>query len=145
MVRRCNVEKRREWEQRLGRFQSSGLTVGRFCQRENVPIHTFHYWARQIRSGASTTAGAHGTGSSSLANEILRRPSVRSQSAERSGPATNDTAVVRFLFDTGVQVSIPADCLAAIRCLVQAVQKPVLADAGSFHQVIVRDSSGEVR
>lgn len=140
MTRRLDDGKRRIWEKRLERFRASGLTVARFCRGEDVSVHTFHYWAKRIRYAASMTPETQGLERSSPAIGFL---GARTRLAERSDSAKDDTAMVRFLFDRGVQVSIPADCLEAIRCLVQCVQQSTQAPAGSFHQVIVRDSPRE--
>ena len=45
MVRRFDDQKIRDWESRLARFGSSGLTVGRFCQKrldQQVPLFHRH-------------------------------------------------------------------------------------------------------
>ena len=122
MIRKVDDGKRRVWEKRLERFRASGLTAARFCRGEGVSPHMFHYWAKRIESAASGAAPC---------------------SVERSDSAKGSAPTVRFLFDRGVQVSIPADCLEAIRCLVDCVQQSIVAPSDSFHQVIVRDSSRE--
>ena len=51
MARQADQRKSAAWEQRLRRFEKSGLTVARFCARERVPLPTFWYWRRkQARS-----------------------------------------------------------------------------------------------
>ena len=49
MGRHSDPRKAAAWERRLARFGESGLTVGRFCDREGVSIATFHYWQRKLR------------------------------------------------------------------------------------------------
>lgn len=140
MTRRLDDGKRRIWGKRLERFRASGLTVARFCRGEDVSVHTFHYWVKRIRSAASTTSEIQSIERTSPANRFL---GTRPRLVQRSDSAKDDTAMVRFLFDRGVQVSIPAGCLEAIRCLVQCVQQSTPASPGSFHQVLIRDSSRE--
>lgn len=56
--------------------------------------------------------------------------------APASTPAT--PALVRFHFPAGVEVSVPADCVAAIRCLAECVRlaSPAAA-AAAFQEVFV--------
>jgi hypothetical protein len=52
MGRQTDPRKAVAWERRLARFSDSGLTVGRFCDREGVSIATFHYWQRKLRDAS---------------------------------------------------------------------------------------------
>ena len=52
MGRQMDPRKAAVWERRLARFGESGLTVGRFCDREGVSIATFHYWQRKLREAS---------------------------------------------------------------------------------------------
>ena len=57
MVRQGDRRKFSEWQQRLRRFEKSGLTIARFCARERVSVQTFGYWRRKCAGGdASPTA-----------------------------------------------------------------------------------------
>ena len=37
------------WRSRLQRFQSSGLSVTRFCQREQISAPSFYQWRKRLR------------------------------------------------------------------------------------------------
>ena len=37
------------WHQRLARFQSSGLSVARFCAAEQLSVPSFYAWRRRLR------------------------------------------------------------------------------------------------
>jgi hypothetical protein len=52
MGRQSDPRKAAAWERRLARYGDSGLTVGRFCDREGVSIATFHYWQRKLRDAS---------------------------------------------------------------------------------------------
>jgi hypothetical protein len=39
-----------EWQERLKRFESSGLSIDVFCQREDVRQSTFVEWLRVLKS-----------------------------------------------------------------------------------------------
>ena len=52
MGRQSDPRKAAAWERRLARYGDSGLTVGRFCDREGVSIATFHYWQRKFRDAS---------------------------------------------------------------------------------------------
>ena len=137
MVRRIDSIKRRVWEQRLQRFQSSGLTISRFCLGEKVGVHTFHYWTRRLRAENSAEYDK-----APLSTENRRRV-VAPGGSNETNLGNQDATVVQFQFEGGLRVSIPAHCLEAIRCLVQSVQKSLPHQNGSFHEVIVCDPARE--
>ena len=126
MTKGVDQEKRRAWVAKLERFRASGLTIAKFCEEEKVSVQTFHYWARRIRVPQSTAARAEPHGAPAPACKNI-------------GAASR----VHFLFGGGVEVSIPADCLEAIRCLAQCVQQAMPAGPVSFHQVLLRDTARE--
>jgi hypothetical protein len=134
MTRRFDVGKRRKWEERFERFRASGLTVARFCASEAVSEHTFYYWAKRIgrrsttaRSMAARSAVRDGT--SQRQRELVRR--------RRVSAATANSPLVHFRLNAGIEVSVPADCLDVIRCLVNSVQSPRAERSDAFHEVVV--------
>lgn len=130
MVSRQDVEKRRAWEMRFERFRTSGLSIGRFCERERVSVHTFYYWAKRV--------GPNSARPSTLAagNPPRRsRPSVKP--AATTGKIAN-AALVRFSWNAGVEVSVPADCLSVIRCLAECLQHAQAARPDAFQELVVR-------
>lgn len=129
MASRQDLEKRRLWAERLGRYRSSGLTVARFCASEGVTVHTFFYWSKRIAAG-STTAGLSAR---SDATDRRREPAGRSYLAAGTAPP----ALVRFHFNTAVEVSVPVDCLDAIRCLASCVQSSRREHSDAFQEVVV--------
>jgi hypothetical protein len=134
MTRRLDVEKRREWEERFERFRASGATVARFCASESVSEHTFYYWTKRIgrRSAVahSTTArSAVRDGTSERHREPVRR--------KRVSPAAANSPLVHFRLNAGIEVSVPADCLDVIRCLVNSVQCSQAKRIDAFHEVVV--------
>ena len=42
------IEKRREWEARLARWQSAGSSVRQFCREEGVNEQSFYSWRRRM-------------------------------------------------------------------------------------------------
>ncbi len=58
MARQGNQQKFAEWQQRLRRFEQSGLTIARFCARERVSVPTFGYWRRKCAGGAASPTAA---------------------------------------------------------------------------------------
>lgn len=52
MFRAVTSEKEDLWRSRLRRFQSSGLSVTRFCQDERVSVPSFYQWRKRL--GIST-------------------------------------------------------------------------------------------
>ncbi len=130
MVSRQDVEKRRAWEVRFERFRASGLSVGRFCKQERVSVNTFYYWAKRVgvNSVRPSTSGAGHTPRQS-------RASVKPVAT--AGGIAN-TALVRFCWKAGVEVSVPADCLGVIRCLVECLQHTRAERPEAFQELVVR-------
>ena len=141
MAQRWDGQKRREWEDRLARFRSSEQTVGRFCASEKVSVNTFYYWAKRIpahvierqRSGRDgVDAGRRRAKAVTMSDRSL---ATRSSSGATSTLA--DNALVHFQWNSGLRVSIPADCLDAIRCVVQCVQDSSRGLHDAFHQILI--------
>ncbi|MFZ1009162.1 MAG: hypothetical protein WAN65_20135 [Candidatus Sulfotelmatobacter sp.] len=144
MTRRLDVEKRREWEDRFKRFGASGLTVARFCANESVSEQTFYYWAKRI--GRSSAVVRSTTARSNAVRMTTARSAVRDGTSERHrepvrrrlvSAATVNSPLVQFRLNAGIEVSVPADCLDVIRCLVNSVQSSHAKRADAFHEVVV--------
>src|SRR5262245_42876504 len=45
------------WQQRLLRFERSGLSLSDLCDREGVSTPSFYAWRRRLRSAPPTSAG----------------------------------------------------------------------------------------
>jgi len=129
MTRRQDVQKGRVWAERLGRYRASGLTVARFCARERVSMPTFYYWSKRIAAGSAAASSS----SRSEPTEIRREPAGHARAAVGLAPP----ALVRFHFNAAVEISVPADCLDAIRCVAQCLQHARAEGAGAFQEVLV--------
>ena len=129
MVSRQDVEKRRAWEVRFERFRASGLTIARFCEQEHVSAHTFYYWARRVGSNSVRP-------SSSGAGKASRRSRSSLKHASTAG-GTSNAALVCFYWNAAVEVSVPADCLDAIRCLAECLQHRRAEHSNAFQEVVV--------
>ena len=131
MTRRFDMRKRREWEERFARYRSGGLTVSRFCGKERVSANTFYYWAKRVGS----QLGEPRTGRPSQAAEGMLKRLPRASAVDRGAAASS--GVVRFRLSGAVEVSVPANCLEAIRCLVQSVQRSSTERPDLFPEVVV--------
>jgi hypothetical protein len=120
---------RRGWEERLGRYRASGLTVARFCANEGVSVNTFYYWARRVGTGSPRTAPIRRNAASGHGREQTSRAHVAS--------GTSNPAVVRFHFNAAVEVSVPAHCVDAIRCLAECIQQSRREHSDAFREVVV--------
>lgn len=138
MTRRLDVEKRREWEKRFERFRASGSTVARFCASESVSEHTFYYWAKRIgrRSAPAQSAPAR-SAARNVASERQSEPARHRRGAGGSRPAAANSPLVHFRLHGGMEVSVPADCLDVIRCLVNSAPSARVPGSDAFHEVIV--------
>ena len=128
MTTRGDAQKRRTWEGRLKRFRTSDLTVVRFCEREGVTTHAFYYWSRRLGSTAARKPAADAL--------TERRPGGAVEHVPTTGSGSRP-AVVRFRWNRAVEVSIPADCLDAIRCLVECLQNSQQVGSAAFQEVVV--------
>jgi hypothetical protein len=129
MASRQDVQKRRAWEVRFGRFRASGLTVVRFCEQERVSAHTFYYWAKRVGWGLARTP-------SSTSGSVSRRGRQSAKDTPTAAGISSD-ALVRFDCDTGVKVSVPAGCLDAIRCLAECLRRAKEGRSDAFQEVVV--------
>jgi hypothetical protein len=129
MTRQLDVEKRREWEERFERFRASGLTVARFCASEPVSKNTFYYWAKRIGMRSTRARSAARDGASEQHREPVRHTHVSAVAAH--------TGLVLFRLGAAVEVSVPANCLNAIRCLVHCAQHSPAERSAAFHEVVV--------
>ena len=48
MARSVDVRKLAEWQARLERFREAGLSVTRFCRREQVSVPSFYQWRKKL-------------------------------------------------------------------------------------------------
>lgn len=135
MSSRQDVQKRRVWAERLERFRTSGLTVARFCASQRVSVNTFYYWASRLRAD-STAAGLPKPPPSRPRGEAAELGHERVREAHAAA-GTAQRALVRFQFNEAVEISVPADCLEAIRCLAQCAQQARVESARAFQEVVV--------
>jgi hypothetical protein len=134
MARQIDVEKRREWKERFERFRASGLTVARFCASEPVSEHTFYYWAKRI---GRRSAVAHSTAARPAVRDGISERHRNPVRRKRVSAATANSPLVHFRLNAGIEVSVPADCLDVIRCLVNSIQSSQAKRTDAFHEVIV--------
>jgi hypothetical protein len=122
-----DAQKRRTWEARITRYRASGLSVKRFCAQEGVSTHTFYYWTKRLKA---------------VSGRRPPRGNPASRPARSSAPSTMDgkvpEAIVRFCWSTGVEVLVPADCLAAVRCLAECLGRSGESRAEAFQEVVVK-------
>ena len=131
MTRILDIQKRQEWKQRLERYRAGGLTVGRCCANERVSVNTFYYWSKRVGSRPSRSRTDQPDKVSAG-----RPPRVRQAAPLDLATATNE-AVVRFRWSSAVEVSVPANCLEVIRCLVHCVQHAPAERGAAFQEVVV--------
>jgi hypothetical protein len=114
MARELDLEKRREWEERLRQFRASGLTVARFCASQGLSVNTFYYWSKRVAKPGTTARSA------------ARQPPAAGVHQSERGAGTASTAsggLVHFRLAAGIEVSVPAHCLDVIRCLAESVPR----------------------
>lgn len=48
MPRPCSEEKKREWRETILRQRQSGISVVKWCLKNNITAHTFGYWRDKL-------------------------------------------------------------------------------------------------
>ena len=48
MFREVKSSKQEVWRSRLRRFESSGMSVTRFCREERVSVPSFYHWRKRL-------------------------------------------------------------------------------------------------
>lgn len=91
---RSHQTRRTTWLRVVEEFKSSGLSLGAFCERKKINIHTLRYWVQK-----SATAAAEAKPSSLF---VEARPFPRPISSSGS-----ENSIVLTLV-TGVRLEIPA-------------------------------------
>jgi len=120
-------QKRRQWEERFERYHSVGLTVARFCASERVSVNTFYYWAKRVGLRSTRARSAQRDGASERSREPVCHAHV----------SAANTALVHFRLGAAVEVSVPAHCVDAIRCLAECVQQSRREHSDAFCEVVV--------
>lgn len=55
MARKFDSSKAAFWKERLGRFETSSLTVAEFCAQEGCSRASFYQWRRKLRNPSTAT------------------------------------------------------------------------------------------
>lgn len=124
---KLDLRKRAEWQERLARFEVSGLTVAQFCRNEGIGAHAFYYWSKRL---SDTTIPRRRASGDQPAEK--RRGEVRSNKEESA-------RAVHFQLGSEVQIAVPADCLDAIRCVLEHAAHESAKPAGAFREVVVTE------
>jgi hypothetical protein len=138
MASRENERRRREWTERLVRYRAGGLTVARFCTQERVSVKTFYYWSRRVCSDTTENAVQRARPTNSEVAVVGGTHALGGRGPQGE-PATSGVwgSEVRFRFDAAVEVSVPAECLDAFRCLVECVGRLRVERDAAFGEIIV--------
>jgi transposase len=89
------LTKRQLWQQRLQRFQNSGLSVKDFCASEGVSVPSFYSWKRRLTPPTATTRASGPESSPSFIPLRLVPDAV---------------APLQLVFPSGVVLQVGPDC-----------------------------------
>lgn len=134
MAKRLDDQERAAWVARIERYRASGWTAAKFCRSENVVPHAFYYWAKRVGSTASGPSASRDRGGRQ------DRLGMRSRSRQhlpqpRSIHGDDNVARVHFRLGSNAELSIPANCTEALRCIVKCLQEPSATIVDAFQQV----------
>lgn len=145
MAKQVDAQKHAEWRERLDRFDASGRTVAQFCREEGVTSHRFYYWVKRVR-GSKGSRQARDRKQAALRADATSRDTL---TTSKGGPFSEQPSSVEprvhFTWDSKLRISVPADCLDAIRCVLQFASDQTddphveVSTAQAFRQVIVAD------
>ena len=115
MARSTNDTKARQWQQHFDTFDSSNLSVRKFCSQHRLTVHSFQYWSRR-----------------------LNRNVKQGGKAKESVPVAN-TSSLEVTVELGNQVSIriPATDLNLAKSILQMALS-LRAEFSSFQPVVIR-------
>jgi hypothetical protein len=129
MKRRVDSKKLALWSERFNRFRESGLSITRFCANEGVSVSSFSYWTKRLEAKAHVATLDHVAVSDS--KRLLSDATLR----ERGFEAMPSFSI---RIHDSIQISVPVDCLEAIRCVMQSIQVlQASALTDRFHRVVV--------
>ena len=133
MTRKRNQALWDQWERRIERQRTSGLSIAEFCRREGISQFSFHAWKRKLRQAGSTRQRSPAN-SKTRPRTVSRRPASRSS---RPGPTT-PTALPSFLqlpvrgtrvspwieltLADGTVIRVPQQNLAALDAVLRALR-----------------------
>ena len=77
MARLASAAKWQEWEERLARFERSGLPIRQFCEAEGVNPGTFWYWRRNLMGSATPRRSRQSQSSAAFAPvDVVTQPAT---------------------------------------------------------------------
>ena len=130
MGRPIDWGKRREWEDRLARRESSGLTVAEFCEWEGVSVAAFYQWRKKLsgeiascpRPKPYASAMSHDGGdlkmpltSASAFLPVQLTPSKTSHDSHRPPQAVATLPAVEIQLPNGVCIFVPISEISSLR------------------------------
>ncbi len=130
MGRPIDWGKRREWEDRLARRESSGLTVAEFCEWEGVSVAAFYQWRKKLSGETAScpppkphaSAMSHNGGalkmsltSASAFLPVQRTPSKTSHDSHRPPQDVATLTAVEILLPNGVCIVVPISEINSLR------------------------------
>ena len=133
---KADARKRAEWQRRLDRFESSGLTIAQFCRNENIPTHTFYYWSKRLGRPFRKSRYSRSRQPGEKAGGVSPAKDAGTMNGERSAP------LVHFAWGSKLRMSVPADCVDTIRCVLEYANKngDELRDSGgAFREVVLAE------
>ena len=126
------------WSQRFNRFHNSGLSIARFCAQENIPTHSFYYWAKRVGPRSQHRQTQAIDSAVDLAISPPGQPVADSQ----------DASSVMIHCNQHLKLEVPAHCLDTIRAILHELlpcgpdgdrsRSDMSPRSVGFQQVIVR-------
>jgi hypothetical protein len=105
MPRSSDPAKAALWRKRLERFDSSRVSLARFCQREGVSVASFYLWRKKL---------AAGTDSPATRREVASQPcAFQPLAVVPTSPA------IAVHLPGGVRLEVPAGDYRAVRVVVR--------------------------
>jgi len=108
MARGSAGKAQQRWQERLARFESSGLTVEAFCLEEQVSTASFYHWRRRLANIGSSA-----------------QPTADAQPLFQAVHVSAVTAVLSIQLPNGTKLQVPADQLDLARVVVAQLAAPL--------------------
>lgn len=101
MARTADPSRAAQWRKRLERFESSSLSVARFCQRERISVASFYYWRKRFAAQSPSP--------------VLPRQTVPSTPAFQPVTVIPTAPALAVRLPGGAQLEVPSANLEIVR------------------------------
>ena len=134
MSRGSNPAKVQQWTDRLERYQKSGQTVARFCQKEGISAPSFYQWKKKLAGGPNASRARLIAGSTRQPVQPTQRqgestPTSSGFQSVELLPAASSATTIRL--PHGIEIELGSDLRVIDSLVKQLLERSADEEAGS--------------